>query len=1312
MKRVVLMFFSLLIILKSEPIANSSGTLQISLSDGYSKLYLDDYPTERGTKGAPALPYKEYNYIIPNNMKISNFTYSFVDSVVYEGISNPFPEQFKTTFIGEVNSFVEPDQRFYSGVYPLDRAEVVEYGYIAGFQKVATIRINCVRWDSNNNSLIHYRNISFDYDLVPDSKDLASPRNIMFRKDVETYKAYVKSSVVNWSSYQHMFDSIEIIDRPINDDYYNYLIIVADDFYGNPYLEKFIEWKRAKGNFVKVIKNSEIPNDFDDIGGDDHTISNSQCGIYGEQNTTGNQGVNKAPSLRKFLRNKFENYGLSYLLVVGDEFNSPVMFGNWANDKTYGWVGNIAYRKYYPLVSDHYFADLNSDWNKDGAEEVAIGIKENGVIDSLYFSLFGEPSDDPIDKFSDIFVGRVIVPTENPEYLENWVEKTITYEKNPGLGDISYLNNVYIAQSNDLSNTSTEIPDFLNENGTYNLKHDIGLRGEEFTSHYNGHNPAIQFIDAHGAKQVSSLLRFVYNSGQNEQIRNYGVWNLDKQDMDLPMPPTASWCLMPEYSNGLDNLSNFNRKYSVLFSASCRTAAFWDNYYLISGDFSTNKRDMPSMAEVFVGYSKEMGGPIYIGDCGQGLVHNAHKQLYLGLKGILSDNFDNTTLDRNSGVLLAIGKNKGGGYLDHMSASVYGDPELNLWVKNIPNITKVIKTGENQYLIGNGSEVYFNAQITTKNSSGYNTSFITNGVFSIPSDCEEFTILMDNYLPKTFKLIRENYTISESNLLDYSIVVDNGAKLTIADGVELQFTENQSIIIGKNGSLVGGTNSVLKNSDYSDNWGGIYVNEEKGENLISSIKVENAVTGIEVNNSKITIKSVEFYNTIGSTTDNIFAKNSTLNISNSYFHRGSTGIKAINCRGSINNSTIKNNTYGIISILSDFKLKKNYIGESAKRALVISGRGSVVDMSTRDISNTNISNNKLVNSELPNVLIEDFGSLNIYNGKNDIEINSRDGILVSEAIEKYITNNVRPIVAPNNYWGSFNGNTTPQSYWFKPTSTTNGWINYSNYSTIPYWSWSGKNNGRNSNINQFNEAFITIKDLISEENYAEAVVNLEALINSSHGTIFWDFSIALLFNIYSDSLNNIAQFIVKLNSIDPIDIYEEKILNEFKFKANLKLKNISGCEDILTEMSLNDSTDIEKIYTDIDKYLYNEINPQRKNNTSPSLVSLIDKLFETDLEKELGNGEDNMPKNLSLFQNYPNPFNPTTTISFTIPTDSDVELQVYNTKGEMIKHLLNSSMKKGNHSIKFDGSSLSSGVYYYTLIVGNEKCVRKMMLIK
>ena len=86
--------------------------------------------------------------------------------------------------------------------------------------------------------------------------------------------------------------------------------------------------------------------------------------------------------------------------------------------------------------------------------------------------------------------------------------------------------------------------------------------------------------------------------------------------------------------------------------------------------------------------------------------------------------------------------------------------------------------------------------------------------------------------------------------------------------------------------------------------------------------------------------------------------------------------------------------------------------------------------------------------------------------------------------------------------------------------------------------------------------------------------------------------------------------------------------------------------------------------------------------------------------------------------NYPNPFNPTTTISFSIPEESKVELSVFNIKGQKIRSLLSDQITAGEHSIVWNGddessSFVSSGVYLYKLNVnGKTEAVKKCLLLK
>jgi hypothetical protein len=86
--------------------------------------------------------------------------------------------------------------------------------------------------------------------------------------------------------------------------------------------------------------------------------------------------------------------------------------------------------------------------------------------------------------------------------------------------------------------------------------------------------------------------------------------------------------------------------------------------------------------------------------------------------------------------------------------------------------------------------------------------------------------------------------------------------------------------------------------------------------------------------------------------------------------------------------------------------------------------------------------------------------------------------------------------------------------------------------------------------------------------------------------------------------------------------------------------------------------------------------------------------------------------NYSLQQNYPNPFNPSTTIRFSIPEQTNVTLKIFNSIGQEVASLLNGQMAAGNHSVGFNASKLSSGVYFYRIDSPSFTSTKKMILIK
>ncbi len=92
--------------------------------------------------------------------------------------------------------------------------------------------------------------------------------------------------------------------------------------------------------------------------------------------------------------------------------------------------------------------------------------------------------------------------------------------------------------------------------------------------------------------------------------------------------------------------------------------------------------------------------------------------------------------------------------------------------------------------------------------------------------------------------------------------------------------------------------------------------------------------------------------------------------------------------------------------------------------------------------------------------------------------------------------------------------------------------------------------------------------------------------------------------------------------------------------------------------------------------------------------------------------QNNLPENYSLLQNYPNPFNPSTTISYSLPKAGDVKLIVFDILGREVATLVNGFIGAGNHTVDFNASNLSSGVYLYKIQTGDFTETRKMVLIK
>jgi len=84
----------------------------------------------------------------------------------------------------------------------------------------------------------------------------------------------------------------------------------------------------------------------------------------------------------------------------------------------------------------------------------------------------------------------------------------------------------------------------------------------------------------------------------------------------------------------------------------------------------------------------------------------------------------------------------------------------------------------------------------------------------------------------------------------------------------------------------------------------------------------------------------------------------------------------------------------------------------------------------------------------------------------------------------------------------------------------------------------------------------------------------------------------------------------------------------------------------------------------------------------------------------------------SLDQNYPNPFNPVTSIRFTIPKAGNVSFKIYDITGKEVSNYYNGFLSAGSYTMRFDGTNLTSGIYFYKITTKDFTDVKRMILVK
>jgi parallel beta-helix repeat protein len=156
----------------------------------------------------------------------------------------------------------------------------------------------------------------------------------------------------------------------------------------------------------------------------------------------------------------------------------------------------------------------------------------------------------------------------------------------------------------------------------------------------------------------------------------------------------------------------------------------------------------------------------------------------------------------------------------------------------------------------------------------------------------------------------------------------------------------------------------------------------------------------------------------------------------------------------------------------------------------------------------------------------------------------------------------------------------------------------------------------------------------------------------------------------------------KLNNFY-ISLYNENNPN----RASAILKDVERRADLSTPMEISDAEHALQVYVDP------KTGKMPNMPSSPSASQVVSQAN-------------------SLVQNYPNPFNPTTVISYNLKISGHVTLKVYDVLGREVMTLVDGNQDAGIHTTSFDGSNLSSGIYFYRITAPGVNQVKKMVLLK
>jgi hypothetical protein len=341
-----------------------------------------------GNPGDPELPAISYLYSLPFGMEVEEVSVVDFDEMQLCQLPNqvhPIQEPWDPE-LGQP-PFVPPGP-IYSQAYPYpDEGGLSECIMPVSFMRgagVATIRIWPIRYDPQNSRLLLVTDIAFKITLRPAATEPLYPaRESAIRWEED--KAMLQAIVQNGADVEGNMPLVEIMDYEgpnIPAD----CVIITNNELQNAWIP-YRDWMTRKGVSTEIALLDDIYSNFD--------------------------GVDDPEKIRNFIKDRFINDGLGYVLLGGNVGIIPRRLASHDGSSL--------------SMCDLYYAELDGNWDSNG----------DGI--------WGDPLNDDYDIGANVFVGRI--PAENITDVNNWCTKRLRYETNPGNVNFSYLSNFLVSRA-------------------------------------------------------------------------------------------------------------------------------------------------------------------------------------------------------------------------------------------------------------------------------------------------------------------------------------------------------------------------------------------------------------------------------------------------------------------------------------------------------------------------------------------------------------------------------------------------------------------------------------------------------------------------------------------------------------------------------------------------------------------------------------------------------------------------------------------------------------------------------------------------